>query len=229
MGCCSSTNSSSSPPYDPPPTNLSPMTTPTRSDCPYQSISTLPPEQEESVKEVLSETTPTPTIQDAEDNYKLAMTWPEEETLENVVGDHSPLQAQMVNDKWEMMSEEVLLRQRSPAKFRNRPVSGQRRLISTSPGRVDHRKRRDSGEISGRRSRSPVTRVGDGGGGITNLGLTRNPSSSSRRMGKSPGRVRSEPEKYLKEEEDKLKWPPTTTTNESLENPLVSFECFIFL
>ncbi|WCJ26974.1 hypothetical protein M5689_008750 [Euphorbia peplus] len=77
--------------------------------------------------------------------------------------------------------------------------------------------RRDPGEGSGRRSRSPVI----------NRSTTIGRSPSARRVNESPGRVRTDvPDKR----------PTTsnvgtssTTPNESLENPLVSLECFIFL
>ncbi|XP_065878863.1 uncharacterized protein [Euphorbia lathyris] len=77
--------------------------------------------------------------------------------------------------------------------------------------------RRDSGEGSGRRSRSPAA---------NRSSSTTGRSLSARRRNGSPGRVRTDvPDK----------WPSTsnmgtsTTPNESLENPLVSLECFIFL
>lgn len=148
------------------------------------------------------------------------------------------------------------IRQRSPAKLRNRSLSGEiRRERSTggspvkksdaSPNRLrssgslrDNRslipnvQKRDFGERSGRRSRSPATRTD--GGGVAKMGLNRS-GSTARKTGKSPGRVRSEVgEKIRKLEDDETKsvsreerWPPTS--NESLENPLVSLECFIFL
>nr|XP_027108746.1 uncharacterized protein LOC113728549 [Coffea arabica] len=104
-------------------------------------------------------------------------------------------------------------------------------------GRVaNNGQRRDCGESSGRRSRSPATRS-EGGGAKT--GLVRN--GSARKGGKSPGRVKSEVGDKIRKVEDahngnfgysnresrENKWPPTG--NESLENPLVSLECFIFL
>ncbi|CAL5411187.1 unnamed protein product [Camellia sinensis] len=135
---------------------------------------------------------------------------------------------------------------RSPAKFRNRAISGERREIGRtparrsdpSPGRVrsvpgrERRpavaaegRRRDLGESSGRRSRSPATRAAETGG-AGRAGVGRSPSG--RKTGKSPVRERSEVnEKTRKPEEDT--WLSPTTTNESLENPLVSLECFIFL
>ncbi|XP_042519269.1 serine/arginine repetitive matrix protein 2 [Macadamia integrifolia] len=77
---------------------------------------------------------------------------------------------------------------------------------------------RDPGEGSARRSRSPATRAG----------LGRSPSS---RAVRSPARIPAlGPENGRKPEESRgdegnWNWP----ANESLENPLVSLECFIFL
>ncbi|PON71001.1 hypothetical protein PanWU01x14_077110 [Parasponia andersonii] len=83
--------------------------------------------------------------------------------------------------------------------------------------------RRDSGEGSARRSRSPATRSGAVGRSL-----------SARRSAKSPGRAASGPihgSTRMGTDDPGLegKWPPTSTTDESLENPLVSLECFIFL
>ncbi|OAY26124.1 uncharacterized protein LOC110603972 [Manihot esculenta] len=82
---------------------------------------------------------------------------------------------------------------------------------------------RDPGESSGRRSRSPAT---------TRSTMGRSPSS--RRVNRSPsgGRTNLPQSGGIMDMEGK--WPSTsttndTTTNESLENPLVSLECFIFL
>lgn len=90
--------------------------------------------------------------------------------------------------------------------------------------------RRDPGESSGRRSRSPATRVTDGGGANrANVGR----SPSARRSGRYPGRtavgqVESSGSTRRVAEEPMMeegKWP----ANESIDNPLVSLECFIFL
>ncbi|KAG6416577.1 hypothetical protein SASPL_124010 [Salvia splendens] len=134
------------------------------------------------------------------------------------------------------------LRQRSPARSRSRLFSGElhrekmvgrspARRSEPSPGRArpvpasGYGRRRDTGESSGRRSRSPVTRADPG------LGRAQ---SARRRTGKSPGRVApGSAEKIRKldggNESGGSKWPPTNGSNESLENPLVSLECFIFL
>lgn len=80
--------------------------------------------------------------------------------------------------------------------------------------------RRDPGESSGRRSRSPA-----------NNGSTVGRSPSTRRTNGSPCRSRTD---LTQSGGMEGKWPCTsngsrTTTDESLENPLVSLECFIFL
>ncbi|OVA20228.1 hypothetical protein BVC80_157g17 [Macleaya cordata] len=95
-----------------------------------------------------------------------------------------------------------------------------RRRISAG----NNRSWRDPGESSGRRSRSPSTRT-ETSQGKTGLGLGRSPSS--RKTGRSPARIPAiSPENGLKLEEFK---EGNGLTNESLENPLVSLECFIFL
>lgn len=128
-------------------------------------------------------------------------------------------------------------RQRSPAKLRNRPFSGEmhrERTVGRSPGRRSepspgrvrpvtgsgYGRRRESGESSGRRSTSPAMRPEAGVGR----------AQSGRKTGKSPGRV-GPGDKIRKldggKESGESKWAPTN--DESLENPLVSLECFIFL
>lgn len=82
--------------------------------------------------------------------------------------------------------------------------------------------RRDPGESSGRRSRSPATRITDGGG-VNRSNVGRSPSAR-----RYPGRTPVESSTRRIAEEPKMeegKWP----ANESLDNPLVSLECFIFL
>ncbi|KAI4299323.1 hypothetical protein L6164_032792 [Bauhinia variegata] len=84
---------------------------------------------------------------------------------------------------------------------------------------------RDPGEYSGRRSRSPATRTDNA---ATRPVMGRSPSA--RRTNRSPARVRSAPPeragRKLEHSSKEGKWP---SANESLENPLVSLECFIFL
>ncbi|XP_030930357.1 uncharacterized protein LOC115956040 [Quercus lobata] len=103
-----------------------------------------------------------------------------------------------------------------------------RRLNMGTPAGV----RRDSGEGSGRRSRSPATRTA---GGVGRGGVGRSP-------GKGTGRAGS---RTLDSGLQQQSSTSTTTTtdqgkeelnegvskeeNESLDNPLVSLECFIFL
>ncbi|KAJ4849661.1 hypothetical protein Tsubulata_019857 [Turnera subulata] len=110
-------------------------------------------------------------------------------------------------------------------------VVGGRKGLRSDPNR------RDPGESSGRRSRSPATNRSVVGR-----------SPSKRRTNQSPGRVRKDPKEGGIKVEDfgmdknntnnnnNKKWSSTnsgggdvTAPNESLENPLVSLECFIFL
>lgn len=136
------------------------------------------------------------------------------------------------------------IRHKSPARLKTRAFPGEAKRdksVGRSPGRrpepspqrvrngtnSGYGRRRDSGESSGRRSRSPVTRTDSG---QPKTGLSR--SQSTRKAGKSPGRlVPGSGERVRKMDEGKEmeenKWLPTS--NESLENPLVSLECFIFL
>ncbi|XP_027338122.1 uncharacterized protein LOC113852064 [Abrus precatorius] len=87
-------------------------------------------------------------------------------------------------------------------------------------------RRRDAGENSGRRSRSPATRTDNG---ATRSVVGRSPSA--RRTNQSPGRVRTAAPgsvgRKMENSSMEGKWP--SSSNESLENPLVSLECFIFL
>lgn len=110
--------------------------------------------------------------------------------------------------------------------------------MDASGSGANNGRRRDCGERSGRRSRSPATRT-DGDGAKMDLVRSR----SAGKTGKSPGRVKSEVGDRIRKVEDsnttnfrcssnresrENKWLPTSS-NESLENPLVSLECFIFL
>lgn len=86
--------------------------------------------------------------------------------------------------------------------------------------------RRDSGESSARRSRSPAMTRNDSG--CARSGVGRSPSA--RTAARSPSRVNGAPyESNRRVVEDPTKWPTKNTADESLENPLVSLECFIFL
>ncbi|KAE7995609.1 hypothetical protein FH972_000385 [Carpinus fangiana] len=111
------------------------------------------------------------------------------------------------------------------------PIAG-RGFRATEP---PPNRRNPSGEASSRRSRSPATRV-DNGPSRSVMGQ----SPSARRTNRSPSRVKSAPtetnarkmEQTKNDNAMEGKWPTTSTTttaNESLENPLVSLECFIFL
>lgn len=94
--------------------------------------------------------------------------------------------------------------------------------------------RRDIGEVSARRSRSPATRAAGGG---SRGGLARNGSKGTGRTGgRSLGGVAEKGNgigdninKKKEEELSKVGCSQSQTGNESLENPLVSLECFIFV
>ncbi|CAA0817930.1 Unknown protein [Striga hermonthica] len=128
----------------------------------------------------------------------------------------------------------------SPAKRRNTSSTGEgkrEKSVGRSPGRRSDPSpgrsrpgngRGDGGEGSGRRSRSPATRTDSGS---VRSGAGRSPSAKKR--GKSPGRVGSglgeKARKVDEERKDCGDWRCPPTNDESLENPLVSLECFIFL
>ncbi|GFP98268.1 hypothetical protein PHJA_001970700 [Phtheirospermum japonicum] len=145
-----------------------------------------------------------------------------------------------VTEKREERNDEQL-RRSSPVKRNNAAYSGEvkrDKAVGRSPGRrpepspgrarpgpvsgSGNVRRRDSGESSGRRSRSPVARTDSG---PSKMGSGRSPST--RKTGKSPGRVGSGLGERTRRVDEERKWPPTG--DESLENPLVSLECFIFL
>lgn len=88
------------------------------------------------------------------------------------------------------------------------------------------RRRRDPGENSCRQSRSPVTRVDTGD---ARSFVSRSPSV--RRTNRSPvARARTTlPERGRRPTEIPAMESKRSCNNESLENPLVSLECFIFL
>lgn len=183
-----------------------------------------PPEEETVVKEVLSETpTPKPPVPNpTREKPVMEMVIEKKENAD--VSETSDIcsvseSASTVPDK--EYSSEV---RRSPAKIRSRNISGEfpvrrpgpPKRVGSLPGRERNAMssvRRDPGEISGRRSRSPAMRAVDKGGARPGPG--RSPSAR-----KSPGRVRSE---------DPTRGKEIVAPTESLENPLVSLECFIFL
>lgn len=146
------------------------------------------------------------------------------------------------------------IRNTSPAR-RSNHLSGSGQIRNTSPAkRSDHLpwsgltrnnslsrvgssrntgglSRKDNGESSCRRSRPPVI-CGDQTNGGTRNSISRCPSA--RKSGKSPGRVRSElgDRRRVPAEagiNNNYKKPLTSGIDESVENPLLSFECFIFI
>lgn len=225
------------------------------------------PPEEETVKEVLSETPIAKKITNMDDhikqrallnnkpvekqemntiNKKKTPSFRTEESSE--VSDVRSMSELSVSTAADGAGEEVLRRVagRTPAKSRV-PEGGKSPAMRSdpSPGRVrsgsvreragpaDGR-RRDSREGSRRRSMSPATRAAETGCGRVGPGR----SSSARRTGKSPGLVhnKAHPARTVEEnsEEGEVtgesnKWRQPPTTDESLENPLVSLECFIFL
>ncbi|XP_052202547.1 uncharacterized protein LOC127808177 [Diospyros lotus] len=257
MGCCVSTNSK---PASPPKDHHHRHSSSARS-ADFRHSKAPPPLEEETVKEVLSETPnpkpPVPKIQD-EKEAKI------QEDDASDVGDKTPFTATEVSEVSDITSlsesvstlterreeDEGEVRQRvarSPSKLRRRgstpavgkspvrrsdPSPGRVRLVPARerPGVAPAGQRQDSGDVNMRRLRSPAKRGAETGAART-AGLGRSPSD--RKTGKSPDRVRSdqsEKTRKVRETADKeaATWPPPTG-NESLENPLVSLECFIFL
>lgn len=261
MGCCVSTKK--------------PPTSPEFHRHSSKSSRAPPPVDEETVKEVLSETPNanhfSNKIEDEPTKYVPRKSLHKIQHQQN-----NNLEDMNVSEICSTMSEsnstttfeedvEVLRRRvtdRSPAKLRNpQQISGELRGVRNSPVRgkqqspgrvrsVSEINNRGSGYYSaGRqrpvpgtgqasRSRSPANRLvarGGGGGGARN-GIGRSPSA--RKTESSPSRAGSGlPERVFKPdvssgiEREEISWAPTTDRNdaESLENPLVSLECFIFL
>ncbi|KAK6793313.1 hypothetical protein RDI58_006766 [Solanum bulbocastanum] len=128
------------------------------------------------------------------------------------------------------------IRNTSPAR-KSDHLSGSGQTRNSSPNRVGSGKNagglliKDNGESSGRRSRSPVI-CGDQINGGTRNSISRCPSM--RKSGKSPGRVRSELGDRRRSpaeagNNNNYKRSLTSGNNESIENPLVTLECFIFI
>ncbi|KAF8114180.1 hypothetical protein N665_0040s0035 [Sinapis alba] len=126
--------------------------------------------------------------------------------------------------------EEVKQRksQRSPAKTRTR-VTGNNyptRRTDQSPRKrnngASNTGARDPGERSGRRSRSPATNRS-----VMDSNQSRVGGARTRKNSQSPGRVRLDPNKNTADQQQYQNYG--YTTEELLENPLVSLECFIFL
>ncbi|KAL9243590.1 hypothetical protein vseg_017460 [Gypsophila vaccaria] len=222
MGCCASTSTCRE-------NNTNKKQSSLEKKHHFSSVSKSPPTPEvELVKEVLSETPkPEPeTDTDTEPEIKVPDYCEEKHTqCEVVLGapnkphfGHTSDQCHQrvytsqgydghfVSDRWNSSDHSVQLKchGRSPVRTRVGPSPPRR-----YSGRVGLR-RDVVGENSARRSPSPVTR--------SNVGR----SPSGRRTGVSPGRVRM----VHGPEETKDEW---AGPRESLENPLVSMECFIFL
>ncbi|KAL3627747.1 hypothetical protein CASFOL_029110 [Castilleja foliolosa] len=262
MGSCLSTNTSSKHP------KTSRISNPTPKNI---NISKSPPLEEETVKEVLSETRTVPKSQPNRQiespfikNAPLLTDYTRNTNVHrNGVVYKKPYSPFVGDDISEDVNSEICstlgdsesvsfsnnvtekreekhnehLRRSSPAKRKNTAFPGEMRRDKTvgrspvrrsepSPGRArpgSGNGRRDSGESSGRRSRSPAMRT-DSGPSKTGSGR----SPSTRKTGRSPGRVGSGlGERTRKVDEVRREDPPTD--DESLENPLVSLECFIFL
>ncbi|XP_047968878.1 uncharacterized protein LOC125212691 [Salvia hispanica] len=242
MGCCISTNK------PPPPHKTGHIPS---SATIHGSVSKSPPPshpiaEEETVKEVLSETPkppipiPIPNFQGKRDSPFIKSA-PLLKNNDRHTADDLSEASEICSSLSESVSASTSLtdrraelrelRQRSPARSRNRPFSGELHREKTvgrsepSPGRArpvpasGYGRRRESGESSGRRSRSPVTRADPG------LGR----AQSARRTGKSPGRVAPGSAEKIRKLDGGKEWAPTNGSNESLDNPLVSLECFIFL
>ncbi|KFK43404.1 hypothetical protein AALP_AA1G121600 [Arabis alpina] len=246
MGCCASSATSD------------------QKEDPVSGKNTAPPpsvEEETVVKEVLSETTlvtssnynnsmvETTTKIPQDEEKKPGTIDPDltepgsvEPEKESEVSEICSLSESLLSIVTKEDEEEVkqrksqVVRQRSPAKSRNR-VMVQTRITDMSP-----RKRNIEGagsvrlERSERRSRSPAMNrsvmgpsrsqyCAEGGGAM-------------RKQSQSPGRVRRDPNKNgLEQECSQHQWPScgaaggnyNSTPNDSFENPLVSLECFIFL
>lgn len=198
--------------------------------------------EEETVKEVLSETAKPSSVPKIRDEVEEKVKKPPiyissgdaASDLSEICSLSESISATTMRGEDE---EEVGMRFKetaSPAKFqRRRPVSGRRDLAGRSPSKRSEFSparrmpvnrpwipagsngvRRDLGENSGRRSPSPARRTD-----LTRNDLSR--TASARRTGRSPRRVPAE--------EDGRKVEERAEGNESLENPLVSLECFIFL
>ncbi|KAI3466662.1 hypothetical protein Pfo_023325 [Paulownia fortunei] len=277
MGCCVSTNNTSPPPKTPHISNSSSSTKQNgNSESPPP---TYPLPEEETVKEVLSETPtipkhPSPPIPRFHENHQnesqFKKTADQKKHHQNGTFFKKPFMA-FGNDELSEVSSEIcstlsenvsvsttITEKREnngdgndefretqwspPVRFMNRSFSGdvkREKTVGKSPGRrsepspsrngpgSSYGRRKDSGESSGRRSRSPVMRT-DKRSSKTGLGG----SQSSRKTDKSPGRVGSGSGEGIRKvdegkESEGITWPPTS--NELLENPLVSLECFIFL
>ncbi|KAG7588057.1 hypothetical protein ISN44_As07g004140 [Arabidopsis suecica] len=136
--------------------------------------------------------------------------------------------------------EDVMMKQRksqrSPAKTRTRVTgnnyptrrtdqSPRKRNNGTCNGARYGSGVRDPGERSGRRSRSPATNRSV----MDSNQSSRVGGARTKKNNQSPGRVRLDPNKNGLEQQQQQHQNYGYTTEELLENPLVSLECFIFL
>ncbi|GKB52862.1 hypothetical protein Tco_0903615 [Tanacetum coccineum] len=210
---------------------------------------TPPPVDVETVKEVLSETpTQTPFLKMESQSIKIAKghnmstTTFEDNDIDvfrRKIIERSPAKARSRNQ----YSGELQPARKSPGKRNDQSPGRIRSDPRPDPERSGRgpgfgsagRSRPGSGNLSEARSRSPGKRMVTGGGCSGGRNEIER-SLSARRTGKSPGRVGSDlnerfrrPEMKsgrVREESNRF---TTTNSDESLENPLVSLECFIFL
>ncbi|KAK3008760.1 hypothetical protein RJ639_013620 [Escallonia herrerae] len=221
--------------------------------------------EEETVKEVLSETpmpkSPTPVVTDSTKRPKvqegkvesLAPANPTDEIvseLSEICSLSGSFSTTTVTEVRDDDGGEVTQRVRkSPAKIqRKRPYSGElhrttergaRSPVRSAPSSVPARTvtgqrwnagpasgiRRDSSEGSGRRSRSPVTRREAGPRRNVRNRSPTVAAATGGSSGRSPARIAGDGKKVIEKANDDVK----AETSESLDNPLVSLECFIFL
>ncbi|VVA93890.1 unnamed protein product [Arabis nemorensis] len=220
--------------------------------------STANVEEETVVKEVLSETTFLTTSSNVHSPVKTKIRETEEEKLK-LSHDSGMIRPDSIDPEEgsevseicslslsESVSSTVLMNsydeeevkqrksQRSPAKSRTRVTgnnyptrktdqSPRKRNTGASNGARFGSGTRDPGERSGRRSRSPATNRS-----VMDSNQSRVVGARTRKNTQSPGRVRLDPNKNGSDQQQYQK-NYGYTTEELLENPLVSLECFIFL
>ncbi|CAA0306608.1 unnamed protein product [Arabidopsis thaliana] len=137
-------------------------------------------------------------------------------------------------DEEDVMMMKQRKSQRSPAKTRTRVTgnnyptrrtdqSPRKRNNGTCNGARYGSGVRDPGERSGRRSRSPATNRSV----MDSNQSSRVGGAKTRKNNQSPGRVILDPDKNGLDQQQPQNYG--YTTEELLENPLVSLECFIFL
>ncbi|KAE8075881.1 hypothetical protein FH972_014564 [Carpinus fangiana] len=219
-----------------------------------------PPVEEESVKEVLSETPIVPKPQNPipAEEKKTQVPLVETEGLnlihktEQELSEASQITeslsystattttttiTEMKEEEDEAVSKRSRLNRAEARGPRKRPytgeLSGRRNIPARGPSEVRTRRlnagtRKDSGEGSFRRSRSPATRkpggVGRSPGKVAGAAGSRSVDLGVQRQSKQRAGV--EEEEKSTPNDDVLQ---QQQGNESIENPLVSLECFIFL